>query len=78
MSSDQRLRMLRVVAYVLGKGVQTDEPLMAICSSSADQLSAGGDHPLQQAWVALRVPQCGYRQSGQIMPIVVSTYAPSM
>jgi hypothetical protein len=40
---------LRVVAYVLGKGVQTDEPLMAICSSSADQLSAGGDHPLQQA-----------------------------
>lgn len=27
----------------------------------------GGDHPLQQAWVALDVPQCGYCQSGQIM-----------
>ena len=24
-------------------------------------------HPLQQAWIAERVPQCGYCQSGQIM-----------
>ena len=28
--------------------------------------SAGG-HPLQKAWVAEQVPQCGYCQSGQIM-----------
>jgi isoquinoline 1-oxidoreductase alpha subunit len=27
----------------------------------------GGHHPLQQAWVAADVPQCGYCQSGQIM-----------
>ena len=27
----------------------------------------GGSHPLQQAWVKLDVPQCGYCQSGQIM-----------
>jgi isoquinoline 1-oxidoreductase alpha subunit len=27
----------------------------------------GGQHPLQQAWVKLDVPQCGYCQSGQIM-----------
>jgi len=27
----------------------------------------GGGHPLQQAWVRLDVPQCGYCQSGQIM-----------
>jgi isoquinoline 1-oxidoreductase alpha subunit len=27
----------------------------------------GGDHPLQRAWVELRVPQCGYCQAGQIM-----------
>ena len=27
----------------------------------------GGMHPLQQAWVRLDVPQCGYCQSGQIM-----------
>ena len=27
----------------------------------------GGQHPLQRAWVAEQVPQCGYCQSGQIM-----------
>ena len=27
----------------------------------------GGTHPLQQAWVKLDVPQCGYCQTGQIM-----------
>ena len=27
----------------------------------------GGEHPLQKAWVELRVPQCGYCQAGQIM-----------
>jgi isoquinoline 1-oxidoreductase alpha subunit len=30
-------------------------------------LSADGSHPLQRAWVAAGVPQCGYCQSGQIM-----------
>jgi isoquinoline 1-oxidoreductase alpha subunit len=30
-------------------------------------LSAKGDHPLQKAWVALDVPQCGYCQSGMLM-----------
>jgi isoquinoline 1-oxidoreductase alpha subunit len=30
----------------------------------------GGDHPVQQAWEALDVPQCGYCQSGQIMSAV--------
>jgi isoquinoline 1-oxidoreductase subunit alpha len=30
-------------------------------------LSANGDHPLQRAWQAADVPQCGYCQSGQIM-----------
>jgi aerobic-type carbon monoxide dehydrogenase small subunit (CoxS/CutS family) len=27
----------------------------------------GGEHPLQLAWIAESVPQCGYCQSGQIM-----------
>jgi isoquinoline 1-oxidoreductase alpha subunit len=27
----------------------------------------GGNHPVQVAWEALDVPQCGYCQSGQIM-----------
>jgi aerobic-type carbon monoxide dehydrogenase small subunit (CoxS/CutS family) len=30
-------------------------------------LAARGDHPLQKAWVAEQVPQCGYCQSGQIL-----------
>jgi isoquinoline 1-oxidoreductase alpha subunit len=30
-------------------------------------LSPDGKHPLQQAWRALNVPQCGYCQTGQIM-----------
>jgi isoquinoline 1-oxidoreductase alpha subunit len=30
-------------------------------------LSPDGRHPLQQAWVALDVPQCGYCQSGMLM-----------
>jgi isoquinoline 1-oxidoreductase subunit alpha len=30
-------------------------------------LSPNSSHPLQKAWVALQVPQCGYCQSGQIM-----------
>ena len=34
-------------------------------------LSANHSHPLQQAWAALDVPQCGYCQSGQIMSAAV-------
>jgi len=30
-------------------------------------LSADGDHPVQRAWRAHNVPQCGYCQAGQIM-----------
>lgn len=33
-------------------------------------LSVDGDHPVQRAWRALNVPQCGYCQSGQIMRAV--------
>ena len=29
--------------------------------------NGAGDHPLQKAWAALNVPQCGYCQAGQIM-----------
>jgi isoquinoline 1-oxidoreductase subunit alpha len=34
---------------------------------TVEGLSAKGDHPVQKAWLALDVPQCGYCQSGQIM-----------
>ena len=30
-------------------------------------VAATSSHPVQQAWAALDVPQCGYCQSGQIM-----------
>jgi isoquinoline 1-oxidoreductase subunit alpha len=33
-------------------------------------LSTDSSHPVQKAWLAERVPQCGYCQSGQIMSAV--------
>ena len=44
------------VSQVAGKNVTTIEGL-----------GANGLHPLQAAWIAEDVPQCGYCQSGQIM-----------
>ena len=44
------------VSQVEGKRVTTIEGL-----------SRDSSHPLQKAWVAAQVPQCGYCQSGQIM-----------
>lgn len=35
--------------------------------TTIEGLSENADHPLQQAWMELNVPQCGYCQSGQIM-----------
>ncbi len=35
--------------------------------TTIEGLSKDGTHPLQQAWLDLRVPQCGYCQAGQIM-----------
>jgi isoquinoline 1-oxidoreductase subunit alpha len=38
--------------------------------TTIEGLSADGKHPVQQAWLAEDVPQCGYCQSGQIMAAV--------
>ncbi len=35
--------------------------------TTIEGLSADRSHPVQAAWVALQVPQCGYCQSGMIM-----------
>ena len=35
--------------------------------TTIEGLGAGGDHPVQVAWTAMNVPQCGYCQGGQIM-----------
>jgi len=39
-----------------------DQPITTIEGLSKDR-----SHPVQQAWIELDVPQCGYCQSGQIM-----------
>src|SRR3954462_3873265 len=44
------------ISEVAGKSVTTIEGL-----------SPDSSHPVQKAWLAERVPQCGYCQSGQIM-----------
>jgi isoquinoline 1-oxidoreductase alpha subunit len=44
------------MSEVAGKSVTTIEGL-----------SPDSSHPLQKAWLAEQVPQCGYCQSGQIM-----------
>jgi len=35
--------------------------------TTIEGLSEKGDHPVQQAWLEIDVPQCGYCQAGQIM-----------
>ena len=35
--------------------------------TTIEGLSPNASHPLQKAWIAEQVPQCGYCQSGQIM-----------
>ena len=35
--------------------------------TTIEGLSADGQHPLQRAWIACDVPQCGYCQAGQLM-----------
>lgn len=47
---------LTQVSAVSGKNITTIEGL-----------SGNGLHPVQQAWIAEEVPQCGYCQPGQIM-----------
>ena len=46
-------------------------PLAAVADARVTTIeglaSPTGLHPVQQAWVELDVPQCGYCQSGQIM-----------
>jgi isoquinoline 1-oxidoreductase alpha subunit len=47
---------------ILVKDVKAADKIVTI-----EGLSRNGEHPVQQAWLALDVPQCGYCQAGQIM-----------
>jgi len=58
--------------HVDGQAVRTCVlPIQAIAGKSITTIEGLGTpdnmHPVQQAWVAASVPQCGYCQSGQIM-----------
>ncbi|MDX1653799.1 MAG: (2Fe-2S)-binding protein [Candidatus Competibacteraceae bacterium] len=48
-------------------------PVMTVAGKQVltiEGLSRDGSHPVQKAWIAEQVPQCGYCQSGQIMSAV--------
>ncbi|MEL6485042.1 MAG: (2Fe-2S)-binding protein [Bacteroidota bacterium] len=58
--------------------VHVDGVAMRSCSATVEQaqdreittiegLSEEGNHPVQEAWKTIDVPQCGYCQAGQIM-----------
>jgi len=58
-------------------GVPVRSCVRAVSSVAADEkiltiegLSRDASHPVQKAWIALDVPQCGYCQSGMIMAAV--------
>ncbi len=58
--------------HINGQAVRScTMPISAVKSSqdivTIEGLSADNDHPLQQAWKELDVPQCGYCQPGMIM-----------
>ncbi len=54
------LRSCSLPVSSVGNGVLT----------TIEGLSEKGDHPVQQAWDEVDVPQCGYCQAGQIMTAV--------
>ena len=57
--------------HVNGDAVKSCQiPLADVAGASIttiEGLSPDSSHPLQKAWIAEQVPQCGYCQSGQIM-----------
>ena len=56
------------VAAVTGKAITTLEGMPALYAKSRKtSASAPAIHPLQQAWIELQVPQCGYCQNGMLI-----------
>ena len=57
--------------HIDGKAVRACQTTMGAVAgktvTTIEGLSPNSSHPLQKAWVAEQVPQCGYCQSGQIM-----------
>jgi isoquinoline 1-oxidoreductase subunit alpha len=57
--------------HLNGEAVRSCQVLVSEADGAAittiEGLHPEGDHPLQRAWIAEEVPQCGYCQSGQLM-----------
>ena len=57
--------------HVNGKAVRSCATALGAVKGASvttiEGLSPDSSHPLQKAWIAEQVPQCGYCQSGQIM-----------
>jgi isoquinoline 1-oxidoreductase subunit alpha len=70
------------VAAVSGKQITTLEGLPALWASERGTTDAViALHPLQQAWIDVQVPQCGYCQSGMLIQaadLLGSTKNPSV
>jgi isoquinoline 1-oxidoreductase subunit alpha len=70
--------------HVDGKAVRSCQTWLKDVASkqvtTIEGLSPSNSHPLQKAWIAEQVPQCGYCQSGQIMQaaeLLANTKTPS-
>jgi isoquinoline 1-oxidoreductase alpha subunit len=57
--------------HINGEAVRSCQTALSEASgkriTTIEGLDPSGQHPLQRAWIAEQVPQCGYCQSGQIM-----------
>ena len=49
------------------RSCQTPVSTVSAEVKTIESLSSDGSHPLQKAWLATDVPQCGYCQAGQLM-----------
>ena len=70
--------------HIDGKAVRACQTQVSEAANKSvvtiEGLSPNSSHPLQKAWIALEVPQCGYCQSGQIMKaaeLLASNKSPS-
>ena len=55
------------LAAVTGKSITTLEGLPALWAKERGSAGARELHPLQQAWIDVGVPQCGYCQNGMLI-----------
>jgi len=59
------------VVHLNGRAVKSCRVALGVAAggevTTIEGLSPDASHPLQKAWIAEQVPQCGYCHSGQIM-----------